>query len=277
MLFTIIYALIALGVDALIFILTGLYNYPWFYWVPVIAFPVLYLLAFGVSLIFLFIASLFIDRKKEVTKPDVVARFFVTQIVHQLNYLSGSIVKKSNFNLIPHNEPYLIIYNHLSNFDPMFIMDFLHKDRIICVTKPQNIEIPIAGPFIHKAGYIAIDRENAKEGTKAILKAVDFVNKGYGSIAIAPEGSRSKTGLLQEFHPGSFQIGYHAHIPIVLMGFKNTNLIHKNFMKRFTKIDMNVLAVYSYGEYKDIPSREFALQAHKIYEDYLGENAEETK
>ena len=269
MIFTIIYIILALGIDALIFILTGLYNYPWFYWVPVLAFPLLYALLFLLTLGVLFIVSKCINTKKEVTKPDVVARFFVTQIVHQIHFFLGVHTKKSGFYKIPKGQPYLIVYNHISNFDPMLIMDHLYKDKVICVTKPENINAPIAGPFIHKAGYIAIDRENATEGTKAILKAVDYINKGYGIIAISPEGTRSKSGELLPFHPGSFQIGYRAQVPIVLCGFKNTNKIHKNVMKRITRVNMDILGVYPYEEYKDIPSKDFAEQVHKIYEDYL--------
>lgn len=263
--------MLALGVDGVIFYFTGLYNYPYFYWVPVLAFPILYLIMFGLSLGILFLCALPIDTNKEVEKPSKFARFLVSQIVRQINFFSMSIVKRSGFYKIPHDEPYVIIYNHVSNFDPMFIMDYLHKDKIICVTKPENKKIPIAGPYIHKAGYIAINRDDAKEGTKAILKAVDFMQKGYGSIAIAPEGKRMKDGNLGEFHPGSLQVAYHAHAPIVVCGFKGTAQLHKNAFKKPSKIKMDILEVFQYENYKDITPGSLTTQLMEMYKEYLKE------
>ena len=269
--FTILYIILALGADGAIFYFTGLYNYPYFYWVPVLAFPILYVLVFGLSLLILLICSLPINVNKEVKKPSKFARFLVTQIVRQINFFSFSIVKRSGFYKIPHDEPYVIIYNHVSNFDPMFIMDYLHKDKIICVTKPSNKKIPIAGPYIHKAGYISINREDPKEGTKAILKAVEYIQKGYGSIAIAPEGTRMKDGHLGTFHPGSLQVAYHSHAPIVVCGFKGTGKLSKNAFKKPSKINMDILEVYRYENYQDITPGVLTNQIVELYKEYLKE------
>jgi len=270
MVLSIIYIVLALGIDGVIFYFTSLYNYPYFYWVPVIAFPILYVLLFAVTLIFLFIWGVLINKSKEIVKPNKFYMMIVSQVVHQVNFFAGCNVKKSGFGNIPHGTPYLIIYNHVSNFDPMLIMDHLHKDKIICISKPSNFKIPIAGPFVYKAGYISINREDPKEGTKAILKAVDFANMGY-TIAIAPEGTRMKDGVLGDFHPGSFQIGYHAQIPIVLIGFKNTKMIHKNFPLKRTKINMDVIDVIPYESYKDKSTVALTKEVRELYQSYLNE------
>ena len=245
---------------------SGLY---YLLFIPVLALPILYLLYFAIILIILFIASLFINTKKEVNKPNVVARYLVTQVVKQVNLLADLRVSKTGFDRIPHDERYTIVYNHTSRFDPMLIMDKLYQDKIICVTKPENVKIPIAGPFIHAAGYIEVNRENNAEGIKAIEKAIDFIKKDYGSICISPEGTRSLDGKLLPFRAGALNVAKRANTPVVVMGFKNNNLIHKKW-PRATHINMDVLEVIPYEQFKDLSTQELSDYIHKLFENYLG-------
>ncbi len=239
--------------------------------IPFIALPILYLLYFGIILIILFIASLFINTKKEVNKPDPFARFLVSEVVKQINILANIKVHQSGLNTIPHDEPYTIVYNHSSRFDPMLIMDKLAKDKIICITKPGNIKIPITGPFIHKAGYIQIDRANNVEGAKAIEKAISYIKKGYGSICISPEGTRSLDAKLLPFRAGAFNVAKKGETPLVVIGFKNNNLIHKNWPFKRTNVDMDVLEVIPFMDIKDKTTQEISDYVHSLYEAYLSQ------
>ena len=168
----------SLGIYLLPCLLVGFFKGFWWLflilcWLPILLFPFIYILNFGLFLGFAFILGLFINTKKEVKKPSAFARFLVSQVVKQINFLARIKLKTSGFNLMQHERPYTIVYNHTSRFDPMLIMDKFSHDKIVCVTKPENKKIPIAGPFIHKAGYISVNRENTAEGIKAIEKAVE--------------------------------------------------------------------------------------------------------
>ena len=237
-------------------------------WLPVILLPICYLLSFGLVLLILLIASLFINTKKEVTKPSKVARFLVTQVVKQINMLANIHPRITGLNKVPHNSRYTIVYNHTSKFDPMLIMDKLYQDDIICVTKPSNIKIPITGPFIYKAGYIPVNRENNLEGMKAIEKAIGYIKNDVGSICISPEGTRSLDGTLLPFRAGAFNVAKRGETPIVVMGFKNNKMIHKNFPKP-TKVNMDVIEVIPYEQFKDMSTQELSDYVHKLYEEYL--------
>lgn len=264
---TIFYLLIAIACSGSIYYFLHLYTEWWWFWVPIVGIPLFYLLAFAVSLAILFFVSKTIDINKEVDKPNKLAHFITMQITHQLNFLFGIVVKKTGMRGVNKKGPYMIIYNHVSNFDPMIIMDKFR--RVICVTKPENKKAPIAGPFIHKSGFISINRENDAEGIKAINKAIEYIENGYGQICIAPEGTRSKTLELLPFHPGSFNIAKRTNVPILCIGLKHTNEIHKNILKRFTKVNMDVLALIEPSEYAELSTFEISNQIHKIYEDYL--------
>lgn len=255
------------GFGALMYF-TGLYMHWYWYWIPFIGIPLGYLILFGLTLAILFFFAKGIDIDREIKKPSKIAKFLVRQINHIIIRLSLSNVKYTGLKQINQKKEYMIIYNHMSNFDPMLIMDKV--SRLICITKYGNKKIPIAGGFIHKTGYISIDRENNEEGIKAINKAIDLINSHYASIAVSPEGTRSKSGELLPFHPGTFNIAKRTGVPIICVGIKNTNKIHKNFPLKSTKINFDVIYVMNEEEYSSMTTSEISNKLHTIYEQYLG-------
>lgn len=253
----------------------GFYNHglglKWYAFVTTaIGIPIMYFFWLIMVMLILFIASLFINKKKEIKKPSKFANFLVYEVVHQINLLSNAKLHKTGLGQVP-NRPCLIVYNHTSKFDPIYIMDKMHRKGIICVTKPENMRIPLAGSFIHKAGYIPVNRENDAEGMKAIIRSIDYIKKGYGCIAISPEGTRSKTKKLLPFRAGVFNIAKRAEVPIVMIGFKNTWKIAEDFPFKKTHVYMDVLGVIEYDSFKDLTTGEISDIVRKYYIDYLGE------
>ncbi len=263
-----IYLFVALACTGSIYYFLHLYEHWYWFWVIIIGIPVFYVLAFGISLVILFIHSKFIDIHKDVKKPSDYARFWVEQVSYQVAFLAGTFVKKINFDEVNRKQRYMIVYNHTSNFDPMLI--FSRIPRTISITKPENKKIPIAGPFAHKAGYISIDRSNNAEGIKAIQLAIDYINERNYSILVSPEGTRSKTHELLPFHPGTFNIAKRAGVPILVIGLKNVYSISKNFLKRPTHVEMNVLTVVSPEHIAETSVGEISNEVHELFENYLG-------
>ena len=263
-----IYLVIALACTGSIYYFLHLYEHWWWFWVILVGIPIFYVLAFGLSLIVLFIHSKFIDINKEVKKPSDYARFWVEQVSFQIAFLAWARVKKINFDEVNRKQRYMIVYNHTSNFDPMLI--FSRIPRTISITKPENKKIPIAGPFAHKAGYISIDRNNNNEGIKAIQQAIDFIKERNYSILVSPEGTRSKTHELLPFHPGTFNIAKRAGVPILVIGLKNVYSIKRNFVRRPTRVEMKVLSVISSEHIAESSIGEISNEVHELYENYLG-------
>lgn len=271
----IIYILLAIISDAVIFYFSGLYTSWYWWWIPIIIFPLLYVFYFGLTMGTLFLISFGINKNKEVSKPNKIAFFMTTQINHQLMLFSRSRVKVIGKEKIPNKKPVMIIYNHTSNFDPMIIMDKLSLLKPICITKPENKKVPLMGAFIHAAGFISIDRKDNVKGIEAINKAIEFIQKGYGSICVSPEGTRSKTLELLPFHPGTFNIAKRANVSIVVVGIKNTFSIHKNFPYRSTRVEMKIIDVIPYETIETKTTVEICEQTHALYEEYLGEHRNE--
>ena len=90
------------------------------------------------------------------------------------------------------------------------------------VAKKELLKVPVVGYWISHINSVALDRENPREGIKAISKAVENVKEGY-TFAVFPEGTRSKDGKIHEFKKGSGKIATKPKVPIVPFVIKGTS------------------------------------------------------
>ncbi|MDE6660534.1 MAG: 1-acyl-sn-glycerol-3-phosphate acyltransferase, partial [Anaeroplasmataceae bacterium] len=248
----------------LIYYATHLYETWYYFFVPILLIPLLYVLIFGVYLIIVFLLSLFINKKKEIKKPNMICYWWIKQTIFQLLLLSRTRVKVIGKELLDPKKRYLVITNHISTFDPMIAIAKLGLYPLICVTKIENLKIPICGAYIHKAGFIELDRNDTRSGIEMVRKASSFLENDSANIYICPEGTRSKTGELLPFHPGSFKIATKAKVDIAVCYVENTNLIAKHFPFRGTKTTLKVVKVIPKEEVIEKNTKELALEAQEI-------------
>ena len=108
------------------------------------------------------------------------------------------------------------------------------------------------------SGCTSLDRDNNRAAAKAILTAVENVTSGKNSMGIYPEGKSNlhpeKTKLLP-FHHGSFKIAVKSKAPIVVAVIGNTR---KVFRQLFTHIDLDIVRVIEYDEYKNLSTGELS-------------------
>ena len=268
MILGLIFLLISICGSLSVYFGLGLYsNWYYFYAIPV-GIILDYLALIIVYIIGLFIVSLFFNKKKDIKKPSLFLYKLIRQTVQMINFFARVKIHTRGLELLP-DGPYLMVTNHVSMFDPMVAIDKVKKQALICVTKPENENIPICGPFIHKAGFIAVDRENNKNGLKAIIKAISFITEYKTSIYICPEGKRSKTGEMLPFHAGSFKIATKANVPIVVASVKNAELIHKHFPFRITHVYFEIVKVINKEEYENKKTEELAQQAFELIKENM--------
>lgn len=112
----------------------------------------------------------------------------------------------------------IYMYNHTSNLDPVIVMStaackFIYKKELMYV--------PIFGWAMLAYKHIAIDRKNRAQAIESLNRAVKSVVEKKQNVAISPEGTRSKTGLLQEFKKGPFHMALQSRatiVPVVITG-----------------------------------------------------------
>ena len=132
--------------------------------------------------------------------------------------------------------------------------------KIAFISKASNFKIPVAGPYIHNAGFLAIDRQNAMKAMRTIKRAAELVVSEQMIMGIYPEGTRSKSGELLEFKEGAFLLAKRAKAPVVVITTKGTNKIAKRMLIKSTKVELDVIEVIDKETVQNLKLNE--LSAH---------------
>jgi putative phosphoserine phosphatase/1-acylglycerol-3-phosphate O-acyltransferase len=117
------------------------------------------------------------------------------------------------------HRPAVFIFNHQSAVDTLLVAKLLRRD-FTGIAKQEVRQNPLFGPAFAFAGVVFIDRADSGRAIKALEPAVQALREGR-SIAIAPEGTRSRTQQLGRFKKGAFHIAMQAGVPIVPIVFEN--------------------------------------------------------
>lgn len=119
-----------------------------------------------------------------------------------------------NEELMPKDGPVIITLNHLSRLDfPAMIMTERYND-IYCVAADSYRNFPVFGKMINDADMIWIDRTKADF---AAMKRIMTELKNGNIIALAPEGTRSKTQALLQGKEGVTMIASKTRVPLISM------------------------------------------------------------
>lgn len=110
-------------------------------------------------------------------------------------------------------ETYLVMSNHQSLYDIPVLFQVVGPN-IRMVTKKELFQVPIFGNALAIGGFISIDRSNRRAAIRSLDEARALLASGT-HVWIAPEGTRSKTGELQEFKKGAFYLALEADLPIL--------------------------------------------------------------
>lgn len=117
---------------------------------------------------------------------------------------------------------YIFASNHASALDILALLAVLPKN-FRWIAKKELFSIPIFGPSLKAAGYIAIDRSDRRAAMHSIIVASERI-KGGASVVIFPEGTRSPDGRLLPFKSGGLMLAQRSGRPVVPVGIVGSNL-----------------------------------------------------
>ena len=121
---------------------------------------------------------------------------------------------------VPKDEAVLFVGNHNSILDILIAYPRM-KGITGFVAKSELSKIKGLAMWMGFMQCVFIDRDDMKASLKAILTCIDHVKEGT-SIAIFPEGTRSKDGNMLPFKDGSFKIAAKTGCKIVPFVQNNT-------------------------------------------------------
>lgn len=126
--------------------------------------------------------------------------------------------------------PVVYAANHVSTLDIPVL--FAHLPRNFRIVHKRSLYLlPLFGLYLYCCGHIGIDRSRAFRARKSLERAARRIADGT-SVAVFPEGTRSRDGSVLPFKKGSFLLAIRAGVPVVpvsLAGVKGVvprDLIH---------------------------------------------------
>lgn len=120
-------------------------------------------------------------------------------------------VSFENLHVVPKTGPLILAVNHMSRIDFPLLTVTDHRMDWTAFVADQYKRWRWFAKIADGTGMIWIDR--SKADFAAIKKALDWLKNG-GMFVLSPEGTRSKTGQLQEAKEGIVMIAAKAGVPV---------------------------------------------------------------
>lgn len=128
---------------------------------------------------------------------------------------------------IEKGKPYVMVMNHNSGFDIFAAYKIPLNFR--WVSKREVFRVPFMGWLLPIHGDIPIERGNASAAMAKVIRDGKLWLSRGASIAIFPEGTRSKTGEMGRFKAGAFNLAAEAGVDILPIVMTGTNEMIKGW------------------------------------------------
>jgi 1-acyl-sn-glycerol-3-phosphate acyltransferase len=113
---------------------------------------------------------------------------------------------------IDDRNPYVMVSNHLSNADIPVISNLPWEMK--WVAKKELFSLPVVGWMMKLAGDIPVDR--SAQGKKiGVFKRCKYYLDRNTSVMFFPEGTRSRSGNLNRFARGAFDLAIREQVPVL--------------------------------------------------------------
>jgi len=139
-------------------------------------------------------------------------------------------------NKVPKHGPLLLYSNHTGQIEVPVLYSHLQPRRLTGLAKVETWD----GWFLHWVFDLwkAIPIRRGEADIEAMRKSIDVLNKGY-ILAIAPEGTRNKTGALIKAQPGVVTLALRSGAPLMPVAHWGGEDF-KNNIKRLKRTDFHV-------------------------------------
>jgi len=132
---------------------------------------------------------------------------FLNYLLVKSLHILGCSIKFSGFEKIPDQRPLIIVANHQSLFDIPAVVHGFRKHYPKFISKKElSRNLPSISYNLKYGRSAIIDRENGTQAVKEIFKLGQLIQENCYAACIFPEGTRSKTGKVNNFRTA----GIHA-------------------------------------------------------------------
>jgi 1-acyl-sn-glycerol-3-phosphate acyltransferase len=155
---------------------------------------------------------------------------------------------------MPPQGGYVIASNHIGRLDAALVYYVLDSDNIIILVAEKYEKYAFTRWLTRAVNGIFINR--FAPDVHALRAAMKRLQAG-GVLAIAPEGTRSKSGALLEARPGGIYLAWKAGVPILpvaLTGCEDAVVVER--LKHFRRLEIKITAGKPFTLPTDISGRD---------------------
>jgi 1-acyl-sn-glycerol-3-phosphate acyltransferase len=147
-------------------------------------------------------------------------------------------VRRHGLERLDLRQSYVYCMNHVSMLDtPVLVQSIPHHARAL--QDHRHFRIPVYGAFCRMLGQLPINPRDKQANEASLQRALQLLHSGK-SVAVFPEGHRTRDGRLAEFYPGAFRLAIEAQVPVlpvVTRGLRNL-CPHKEWRFRPGRVDV---------------------------------------
>lgn len=115
---------------------------------------------------------------------------------------------------IPEKGPVVFMGNHQGYADIFAYCAAFRKFQFGFIAKKELAKVPLYGPWITRIRSEFIERDDPRSSLQTINKGIELIEQGF-SMAIFPEGTRSKCSQPNEFKKGAMKLATKPGVPII--------------------------------------------------------------
>jgi len=143
---------------------------------------------------------------------NVICKIDCSEFVHALNS----------------NKPLLVIFNHINFLEVPILVTHSYPLLVSGLVKSETWDSLIFAFIFNTFKAVPIDRRGAF--SKSFKKVREKIESGF-YMCVAPEGTRSKDGVLGKGKPGIIQLALEADVPILPVAHHGGENVWRNMKK----------------------------------------------
>jgi len=182
-------------------------------------------------LFFLLIRSRNLVRKYVACVTGIWARNII--------FMTGSRVRVSGMENLPDSDEICLIGNHQGNIDVPLVLGYIPR-RTGFIAKKELRKVPALNLWMIALNCIFIDRKNARKSLAGIHRGISRIKEG-NTLAIFPEGTRSRGPRMNPFKTGNLKLIARAGVTIVPLTLNGTyRVFEENHRIRSSRITLHI-------------------------------------
>jgi 1-acyl-sn-glycerol-3-phosphate acyltransferase len=125
-------------------------------------------------------------------------------------------IDKEELKKIPREGPLILVGNHINFLEAPVVFPILDNPNVRGIAKVESWDNPLFNFLFNMWGIFPIERGTIDR--EAFRKSFEVLEKGQ-ILAVSPEGTRSKDGLLLQGKPGIVALASRSKVPMLPVAF----------------------------------------------------------